>query len=179
MYGELNTWLYRAFNVPGEVMSRSPLDDRVRGGGQNRLLPAEWAAQGSQVRALLERELPDSDYRILKCFYTEPGDLESLLLDMDPLQEGILKAAKIYAEVHPQFLQLCCASAFWNCNLFRDRRYGPMQKYVLPGKTRFLLGQRKKRVKQALEAMREEAMAKAEPLLVEERHMKSNIKKVI
>ncbi len=161
--------LILAFNPCHELWAANPLQVLLSKGGdyvESGLTAEEMIVQGSMVKAKLERELGADDYRILDLYYHDSNDLELLQMKLAPLREAVRKESKIYGEISMMFLDLVCATEFWNENLFVPKRYGYMSEYnVKANQASWLNGKRRKRIVASLQDRRKRALKKAEAVI--------------
>lgn len=164
VFNELDSILFKAFNATELIQGQSPLSrfNQSEICLTDHLTTPERIAQASLIRARLEKELNHQDYRCLKLNYQRTHDVESALIVADPLINSVLTEAKIpQAYCNRIFAGLCCLSAAWDRNLFRDRRYGPAKRYCSP----MLASRRKKRIGDVMGTWRQRAVAAAARVL--------------
>lgn len=154
--------LYRAFNPAVEIRSAAWLVDASKYKGD--MTKEELIAQGSMTRYKLESRLPDLQYRILKLFFTEPSCMDSALIDIRIISPVIIALSGIRGKNNNQFVELCCLSEFWQADLFKTDKFGPLTKYAT-NVSYEMLRRRRCRIRDVLEKLRIESVATAECLL--------------
>ena len=155
--------LFIAFNPAVELRSPAWTLDRDED-SRGELTREELIIHGSMIRQRLKEHLPDTSYRILKLYFQRPGDIDSALVDVSAIRPIVISAAKIYASCDNRFVDLCCLNEFWQTDLFRDKRFGPMYKYA-PDSRPELMSRRRRRIKDCLQEMKEIAMTTANDVL--------------
>lgn len=158
----LMTELYGAFNPAVEL--RSPPSLYSGDAAHSNMTKQERIINGCMIRQLLERELPDSYYRILRLSFKRQS-VDQAEFDLMVVRHLILDEAKIYGDINSQFVNLCTLNECWNTNLFRDKRYGPLKRYVVDVSNPSVLSRRRQRISVAVKTMKLVGLNQAETVV--------------
>lgn len=151
-----------AFNPAAEL--RSPAWNYDQSAGEAELTSEELIIHGCMIRQRLQQQLSDLNFRILKLYFTRPGDIQSAMLsamvDVSAIRPAVISAAKIRVLDDMRFVNICCLNECWNTDLFRTQQYGPMKRYAI-GCRPELLSRRRRRISECMSMMRNLAVSMA------------------
>lgn len=153
--------LYCAFNPATELRSPAGFYDRDSSDGE--LSKQELIIQGSMVNKMLEREMPDLQYRMLRLLFKKQ-EFDQAGIDLDVVRPVLIKDARIYGDVDRQFVNICIINECWKTDLFRTREYGPMKRYAVSTRPE-TLSRRRRRLAEAVNGIRLAALARAEVVI--------------
>ena len=150
--------LHRAFNPCAVIMSRDTVGSMAMATNAESLSPVERIVEDSHYFYMLQEQLPDLDFRLLKLYYDNTRDWDTAVIVLDGIRDWIIATAGIIRSVDQRFIDGAAIGVFWNKNLFGGQRCGRLSDYG----SAFTNCRRKKRIERVLENHRQEATERAE-----------------
>lgn len=159
----LDHLLFRAFNPDVEITSPTALKRLIyqyKIPEVDTLNAVERLAESGIIRQKLLDNLSEIHFTTLHFFYQRfrIQDMEMVMELFRPFTETVIRnAGMVLDNCDWVFASLCILSEAWDRNLFRIKKWGPTERYYY----KMSASRKRRRLKEALEVMRKEAMKQA------------------